>query len=66
MTTSNLTNRQKRTEKLERDLTRLNRERYDLPRCLLTIAADTGGVLGVLAPLSIAFSISAIVRPGEP
>ena len=33
---------------------------------LLTIAADTGGVLGVLAPLSIAFSISAIVRPGEP
>ena len=33
---------------------------------LLIIAADTGGVLGVLAPLSIAFSISAIVRPGEP
>ena len=31
---------------------------------LLIIAADTGGVLGVLAPLSIAFSVSAIVWRG--
>ena len=42
----------------------------DVPQLAIQVAvlttADTGGALGVLAPLSIAFSISSIVRPGEP
>ena len=42
----------------------------DVPQLAIQVAvlttADTGGVLGVLGPLSIAFSISSIVRPGEP
>ena len=42
----------------------------DVPQLSIQVAvlkiADTGGVRGVLAPLSIAFSISSIVRPGEP